>query len=145
VLSVKELIDMLDIDHIYEMLSCNNDITTQQKGIEEAKKIKALWVLILPILPTSSKDVWENCAKVLVSKTDKELSQYYYHLLTWLQDINWPGASIIYDRLSKVSDDLFEINLSTCLKISKNNGDKPWQYALDALSEERKKSKQTKE
>ena len=136
---------MPDIDHIYEMLSCTNDIKTQQKGIEEAKKIKTLWVLILPILPTSSKDVWENCAKVLVSKTDKELSQYYYHLLTWLQDINWPGASIIYDRLSKVSDDLFEINLSTCLKISKNNGDKPWQYALDALSEERKKSKQTKE
>lgn len=129
---------MLDIDRIYEMLSWNNDIETQQIGIEEAKKVKTLWVFILPILPTSSKDVWENCAKVLASKTNNELKPYYSHLLTWLQDINWPGASIIYDRLLIVSDESFEISFSTCVKTAEKNGDILWENALSALEKERK-------
>lgn len=129
---------MPDIDKIYEMLSWNNDIETQLIGIEEAKKVKTLWVFILPILPTSSKDVWENCAKVLASKTNNELKPYYYHLLTWLQDINWPGASIIYDRLLIVSEESFEISLSTCVKTAEKNGDILWQNALSALEKERK-------
>lgn len=129
---------MPDIDKIYEMLSWNNDIETQLIGIEEAKKVKTLWVFILPILPTSSKDVWENCAKVLASKTNNELKPYYYHLLTWLQDINWPGASIIYDRLLIVSEESFEISLSTCVKTAEKNGDTLWQNALSALEKERK-------
>lgn len=129
---------MPDIDKIYEMLSWNNDIETQLIGIEEAKKVKTLWVFILPILPTGSKDVWENCAKVLASKTNNELKPYYSHLLTWLQDINWPGASIIYDRLLIVSEESFEISLSTCVKAAEKNGDILWQNALSALEKERK-------
>ena len=75
----------IDIDTIFDMLSWNSNETTQIKGIKEAKKIKHLSVLIMPI---ESKSVWENCAKVLISKSDKELIPYLYELFRWLQDMN---------------------------------------------------------
>lgn len=80
------------IDNIFEYLSCSNTPEKQQYGIELASEINNLSVLIMPI---ESKSVWENCAKVIVSKTDEELQLYYIKLFEWLQDMNWPGAELI--------------------------------------------------
>lgn len=88
----------IGIDQIFRMLSWNNDRQTQEQGIHEAKKIKNLSVLIQPI---ESKSIWENCANVLASKSDDELEIYFMDLFRWIQDMNWPGAEIIYDRLEE--------------------------------------------
>ena len=59
-----------DIDTIFKMLSWNSSEKEQLRGIDEAKKIEYLSVLFQPI---EDKSVWENCAKVISSKSDNEL------------------------------------------------------------------------
>ena len=118
---------MCSIDRIFEMLYRDNDEETQRLGIEEAKKIKYLSVFIQPV---ESESIWENCAKVLVDKSDAELCPYLPNLLEWLQDLNWPGAQLIYDRLTELSKKDIKNPLSECLSLAEARGDKPWEEAL---------------
>lgn len=118
----------IDIDTIFEMLSWNSDETTQIEGIKEAKKIKHLSVLIMPI---ESKSVWENCAKVLISKSDNELIPYLYKLFKWLQDMNWPGAYLIYDRLKLMPMQITEKAYQFCFETAKKTNDIPWMESLN--------------
>lgn len=90
---------MFDIDEIMDMIDWNKDIKTQKKGIELAKNIETINAFILPLHPGYNKNVWENCAKVLVDKTDKILNPYLIRILEWIEDLNRPGALIIVDRL----------------------------------------------
>ena len=87
---------MVNISDIYKMLSFNNSIQTRTEGIRLAKEIKDLSLLIMP---PAAPSVWECCAQVLFEKKDLELEPYLYELLGWLQDLNWPGALLILDRL----------------------------------------------
>lgn len=58
------------------------------EGIRLVREINDLSLLIqLPAEPS----VWDNCAKILSERTDKELSPYLVELLEWLQDLNWLG------------------------------------------------------
>lgn len=117
----------IGIDQIFEMLSWNNDKRIQAQGIKEAKKIKNLSVLIQPI---ESKSIWENCAKVLVSKTDEELQIYLIDLFEWLQDMNWPGADIVYERLKSMPVQYIETAYRICLSIAKRTQDVVWEKIL---------------
>ena len=124
---------VFSIDEIYSMMSWDNDISVQLCGIEEAKKIKSLWVFILPILESNSKSIWENCANVLASKTNNELQPYYVELLEWLKDMNWPGADVIFNRLSTISYDEIKLPLEICLSSSKKSNDTVWEKSLIAF------------
>lgn len=121
-----------DIDEIFKMLSWSNEETIQKRGIDEAKKIKHLSVFILPI---ESKSVWENCAKVLISKSDEELKPYLIDLFKWLRDMNWPGAYLIYDRLKRMSTHDIEFAYSVCLSLADKTNDQPWKQALNNFKE----------
>ena len=88
---------MCNIDEIMEMLDWNKSDEIQQKGIELAKNIKHIASFVLPC--ESGKSVLENCAKILADKSDERLRPYLLQLLDWLQDMNWPGAEIILERL----------------------------------------------
>ena len=89
--------------------------------------MKHLSVFLQPI---ESKSVWENCAKVLISKSDEELALYLVSMFMWLRDMNWPGAYLIYDRLKimpkEFTDMAYKISLSTAVE----TGDTMWEYAL---------------
>lgn len=67
----------MDINQIFNMIDdryiANNDLKTQEHGIEEGKKVKNMSVFFQP---KENKGVWENCAKIIASHTDKELEQY---------------------------------------------------------------------
>ena len=56
---------MHNINELFEMLDSNNDAEIQIAGIEEAKQIKFFSILFQPV---ENKSVWENCAKVIVTK-----------------------------------------------------------------------------
>ena len=98
------------IDEIYDLFIWDSNYSDEEyrnrekKGIDEAIKLKNLFPFIQPIIvPTDkSKSVWGSCAKVISLKTDEELEPFLYLLFEWLQDMNWPGAFIIFDRLSKI-------------------------------------------
>ena len=51
------------------------------------------------ILPPVAPSAWECCAQVLCKKSDMVLEPYLSGPLEWLQDLNWPGALIILERL----------------------------------------------
>lgn len=86
------------IDEIMNMLDWNNDISIQKEGLLFASQIENLDIFIQPN-KFGNKAVWENCAEILSQKSDKQLEPYLINLLEWLQDINWPGALIILNRL----------------------------------------------
>ena len=90
------------IDELFSMLSWKNDEHTQRKGIEEAKKIKREYLFIL--IYCKSPDIGENCAKALSELSDESLKPFIIELVEWIQDLNWPGAVIILDRLKKFED-----------------------------------------
>ena len=120
----------VSIDRIFEYLSTDNSEEIQKRGIELASKIKSLSVLILP---SESKWIWENCAKVLVSKSDEELQRHIYELLEWLKDMNWPGADLIYERLTYVSPELFLSAYKYSVSLAQQTHDRVWEMALKDL------------
>ena len=94
---------MVDINEIYKKLSWHSRFGEQLQGIELAKEIDDLSLLILPCANGESKGLWENCARALYVMSDDRLEPYLPSLLEWLQDLNWPGALIIMDRLKVFS------------------------------------------
>ena len=123
------------IDKIFEYLSSYNSSEVQEYGIDLAGNIHSLSVFIMPIESTL---LWENCAKILIKKQDEELELYYPELLEWLQDMKWPGADLIYDRLVNVSNEYFTNAYEYCLLLAKQTQDHPWEMALIDLLKDRK-------
>ena len=119
---------MKDIEQIFDDLSSMNSEEVQARGMEAARQIKHLTVLIMPLM---NKPIWYNCAKVIAEKSDEELKPYFMLLLRWLQDINWPGADIIYDRLLEVNDESFIDDYRISLSMAQKSGDRPWEAALN--------------
>ena len=118
------------IDEIFEFLSWNNSDEIQKRGIELANCISYLSVLIMPI---ENKSVWENCAKVLIGKSDDELELYLFELFGWLKDMNWPGAYLIYDRLISFPTEKFLPPYQHSLFEAKQMKDHIWEMVLNDL------------
>lgn len=91
---------MKDIEHIYKMLDWRNPLEIQLKGIEFAKEFGDISLLIQPAADIS---IWENCARAVYEISDDRLQPYLPSLLEWIQDLNWPGALTILERLKVFS------------------------------------------
>ena len=133
---------MYNIDEIMDMLDCNNSMETQEKGIELAKNVKCINVFILPEHLECSKNVWENCAKILANRTDKELQPYLIDILLWIEDMNWPGAIIIDDRLKKFRDmKMLSFAIKECVKRASATDNHIWLENLSELMDDNAKLK----
>lgn len=124
----------ISIDEIFDLLSWNSSEEKQKKGVDLAGRIHNLSALIMPM---ESKATWENCAKVLVNKTDKELQVYYVALFEWLKDMNWPGAYLIFDRLMHIPDEYFLPAYQYSYRLAEQTQDCSWMMALEDLLNER--------
>lgn len=124
---------MVDINTLFSMLSWDSDEETQQAGIREAQEIEYLSILFQPI---ESKAVWENCAKVIASKSNEILDKYLFCMFEWLQDINWPGTEIIHNRLLEMPVDMLRGVFQFSLKQAKFNDDFSWEQGLLYFQEE---------
>ena len=133
---------MYNIDEIMDMLDCNNSVETQEKGIELAKNVKCINVFILPEHLECIKNVWENCAKILANRTDKELQPYLIDILLWIEDMNWPGAIIIDDRLKKFRDmKMLSFAIKECVKRASATDNHIWLENLSELMDDNAKLK----
>lgn len=121
----------ISTNELFEMLNWNNSIEMQEKGIREAEKVKYISIFFQP---KESKALWENCAKVIVQKSDDELSPFVMDMLIWLQDMNWPGAELIYKRIKLMPSTLVCHNFSYCLKIAIQTEDNPWIGSLRSFA-----------
>ena len=123
---------MDDIENIYKMLNWENTDETRTEGFRLAKKIEDLSLLILP---PASPSVWECCAQVLCEKTDMVLEPYLDSLLEWLQDLNWPGALIILERLKDFSGEKLKKPFLDRFTYANNLNNEQGLMWLDYLSE----------
>ena len=125
---------MVDIDYIMDLLDWNNSIEKQAQGVELAKNVKCINVFLQPCSRYYGKNVWDNCAKILSARSNEELSPYLIELMEWLQDMNWPGAFCILDRLREmVNEQLFQHSYAICLKYAQALGDEVWESNLKNL------------
>ena len=115
-----------------QMLNWNNDQYVQKMGIELANQVEDISLLIQP-MNFGGKAIWDNCANVLIQKSDQQLEPYLILLLEWLQDLNWPGALKILDRLKKVDPIIIKQPFEICAKAAIKSKDLPWEYALRLL------------
>ena len=95
---------MTDIDRIIYLIDWNKTDSEQQLGITLAREVTCLKAFCRPIGPGYGKNVWENCAVILSERTDSELNPYLWDMLLWLEDLNWPGAETIQNRLIQFND-----------------------------------------
>ena len=129
------------IDEIYNLFMWENQLSNAeneakvQKGIDAAKQIKNLFPFIQPIIipPEKSKLVWEPCAKVVAMRSDEELLPYMFLLLEWVQDLNWPGALIIYDRITQIPYSSIEFAFRHTRRKAEQTNDSFWLAVLDDL------------
>lgn len=129
---------MVDITEIMDMLDWNMHPEIQAKGISLAKNIKTIIPFIQPVTPKHNKNVWENCAVILAEKNDEELKPHLIELLEWLQDMNWPGAFCILDRLQRYSDNnSIHSAINVCIEKAKDCGDEVWESNLYLLLQKR--------
>ena len=123
----------VDVNQLFDMLNWNRDEETQKKGLEEGAKVKYLSVFILP---TESKGLWENCAKILAAKTDQEIMPYLMVIFEWFIDANWPGFEIIYNRFKKIPAkcifEAYEFTITRALSRQKDDGEM-WLTYLSGL------------
>ena len=126
---------MYNIDDIMDMLDWNRSKEEQEKGLKLARTIKSINVFIQPLDSKHNKNVWENCAKVLSERSDEELKPYIISLLEWLQDMNWPGAFTIFERLKNYIDkNVFDWSYRVVMNKALKLDDEIWKENLIELS-----------
>ncbi|MBQ9966942.1 MAG: DUF5071 domain-containing protein [Clostridia bacterium] len=132
-----------NIDELYDLLMWDSQLSKEEneakekKGIDAAQQIKNLYPFIQPIVapPGHSKMVWEGCAKIVAARSDEELEPFMYKLLEWIQDLNWPGARIIYERLAQMPFHTIESPFKHSRIEAEQTKDTDWLEALDYLYE----------
>ncbi len=121
---------MTDIDYIMELLDWNRTEEEQAKGRELARDVKSINVFLQP----NGKNLWDNCALILAERSDEELEPYLLNLMAWLEDMNWPGAFCILDRLNRYADTpMFNWALKTSLELAKAMHAKIWRKNLKEI------------
>ena len=125
---------MVDVTEIMDMLDWHMPPEIQSKGISLARDIEIIIPFIQPLTPKHNKNVWGNCAVIVAEKSDEKLKPYLVELLEWLQDMNWPGAFCILDRLQRYSDNKsLHSAINICIEKAKDCGDKVWESNLYLL------------
>ena len=116
------------------LLDWNKSIADQAEGIKMAENIENINVFLQPCSKNYNKNVWDNCAKILSARSNEELSPYRIELMEWLQDMNWPGAFCIFERLKgMVNEQLFQHSYTICLKYAQALEDEVWENNLRML------------
>ena len=71
-------------------------------------------------------------------RSDEELEPFLHLLLEWLQDMNWPGEDIIFNRLAQMPIQRIEEALAFSKYIAGERNDKCWLAELNALEKQMK-------
>mgnify|MGYP006369448713 CR=1 FL=1 len=126
---------MVDTTEIMNMLDWHMPNEIQSKGIALARNMETIIPFIQPLTPQHNKNVWDNCAIILAEKTDEEISPYLYALFDWLQDMNWPGADCILNRLKEYNDDKWlNYVLNDCINKAILLKEENWLNILQSIS-----------
>lgn len=116
---------------LFEMLDWNQPEPVQKEGRSIARIESDISQFMQPFSERYNKNVWDNCAMIVAEKTDLELEPYLKALLEWTQDLNWPGALLILNRLKAFSNrHALEETVKQCLAAAKEQNDEVWKKTL---------------
>lgn len=125
---------MKKIDEIIYLLDCNRTIEENNRGIQLAKQLQYIGALVKP----HNKNTWENCAKIIVQKSDQELTSIISSLFLWIRDADCP--IIIFERLNSIKKDYVLFWCNQYLKDSLKLSDTSWTKKLIQIKNEYKKN-----
>ena len=79
-----------------------------------------------------AKDIWffNSIIHSSIEKDDNQLERYLIPLFEWLQDMNWPGASLISERLSKMPKDILRFAYEVSYEKAVQTKDDCWKHNL---------------
>lgn len=123
------------ISELIKKLDWNLDTETQKIAIDRLVE-RNDYKLELLIQPGYNKDVWGNAAIVLVEKGYKEYKKVIDKMFWCLQDMNWPGSSIIYEELVSINKINLINDYENIVSICLNMNDEEWLYNLYQFSKD---------
>lgn len=132
-------------DEIYDLFLWDSTLSFEEyeariaRGMELAGQVRYLYPFLQPILPQPTKAHCEPCARVLSARSDAELEPYLYRLFEWLQDMNWPGAERIWDRLLQIPFLLLAPMYRVAVSEARRTKDEGWLKNLEAFRKEAQK------
>lgn len=84
------------------------------------------------------KVCWENFARIIAAQSDAVLEHYAAGVLVWLQDLNWPGSMLLFERLAKVRAGKIDRAIEECIDFAETAcRDEEWVYFLRELQSKR--------
>lgn len=112
---------MMDLD----MLSWNKAEEEQEEVLKTISGKKNFeWEEL--IIPENRKDCWYNCARILALQSDDVLIALNDRIFEWFQDINWPGADVLIDRLHQIPPDKIKANYLMAIEKANVQMDEVW-------------------
>ncbi len=91
------------------------------------------------ILTSVGKEYWEGIADVFCLLSRAKVEALLPMLIEWLRDLNWPGASKIFEIFLKLPRELSENIIQDARLKAKGEGDEDWldnlRLLLDAIYE----------
>ena len=125
---------MYNISEILKRIDWKMPEEVQKNGRILAIESGLIQPFIQPLTEEFNKNVWGNCALVIATKQDSDLKEHLLKLLEWLQDMNWPGAASIFERLRAFSDsDMIIAAIESSIQIAADDNDDTWAENLTVL------------
>lgn len=91
-----------------------------------------LKLLILP----GEKFFWQSASEVIQNLHSNQIVSLLPQILTWLQDVNWPGAFTVIETLQSLGKDCILPYLEETLIRAKKEEDYMWIGGINMLIEE---------
>lgn len=110
------------MEKYYLLLDSNLDETIQIKNIKKLADNHS-YENIMFIQP-NKKRYWENAARVLMLRGYPKIADVIPGMFEWLQDMNWPGSTIILSILEELPKEVLVKNLER--SIIKAYNDEVW-------------------
>jgi len=124
----------MEVSKILDMLDWHMPQETQAKGIALAVEFGVIEPFLQPLTQKHNKNVWDNCATIIAYKSDQELEAHLISLVEWLQDMNWPGAFIILERLKEYSDNnTLHAAADACIQEARRCDDPIWEDNIQMI------------
>ena len=85
--------------------------------------------------PPNKENCWQFCALTIREINNERLYKHTYEMLEWLQDITWPGAIVIMEKLVTFPRDILEPDLIKAKHAAELAEDSTWGYSLHIILE----------
>ncbi|TFG94215.1 MAG: DUF5071 domain-containing protein [Calditrichales bacterium] len=127
----------MDDKEITGLLNNLSRHTSEPENKRAAEKLLTVETDQIPLLiQPGSKDLWENAAALLIKFDFTKIENYIPQLLDWLQDLNWPGAKIIFTYLLSIDKGKIFSHIEKSIRIAADTEDDLWLYNLAYLTRE---------